>query len=468
MRNFSGSIKRKLALRFTLIIILIVAIFEGLFLASVHLYYFTSAKEALVNRAVTSTSFFNTYIPGYKLSEKAHYILESIPANESAKVEIIDWQGNIIRQSYGYVSSDRIVTQDVQEALRGQTGVWSGQVQRTGESVLAVSNPLKDMDTTIGVLRYSVSMESIEEAVNQITLISVVIGIVVIAAFILISLLMSQRIVEPIQELTQIAALMAKGDFTSRVKTDSTDEIGKLGATFNYMADELVKNEKLKSDFISSVSHELRTPLTSIKGWSETLITGDLDDKQETTQGLQVISRETDRLAGLVEELLDFSRFQSGEMKMELHPIDLRHVLEEVRHQYGFRPGGTISFSFEIGDQPLVVMGDLNRLKQVCINILDNAVKFTRHRPDGMILVKAWGEGGYVHTRFFDNGAGISSEDLPKVTAKFYKGKSNQSGSGLGLAICKEILTLHQGELSIHSTEGKGTEVCILLPACKL
>lgn len=256
---------------------------------------------------------------------------------------------------------------------------------------------------------------------------------------------------------------MAKGDFSVQAAKQFDDEVGTLADTFNYMAAEIGKNEKLKNDFISSVSHELRTPLTSIKGWGETLISGGLKDHEETTLGLEVISKETDRLIGLVEELLDFSKLQSGEMTLCEEKLDMREVLDDLNVQFAIpAQEKQIELRLEMPALPLTVMGDSNRLKQVFVNLLDNAIKFTP--VNGTISVVATSSDGRLITTVQDTGEGIDPDDLGRITGKFYKGRSKLSGSGLGLAISKDIVQLHKGSLTIHSRLGHGTTVTVDLP----
>ena len=228
------------------------------------------------------------------------------------------------------------------------------------------------------------------------------------------------------------------------------------------MALELDSAERVKNDFISSVSHELRTPLTAIKGWSETLqedgISGKLYEK-----GLGVISREAERLSGLVEELLDFSRMQSGRMTLMMEKID---ILAEVGKQSICSANGRRrKKKFLLYEEPETispVMGDINRLRQVFVNIIDNALKYTSE--GGTVEVTVNEEGGFVHVVVSDNGCGISPEHLPRVKEKFYKANQAVRGSGIGLALADEIVAMHKGKLEIESHENIGTAVTITLP----
>ena len=456
-------IRGRLIVHFGLILLLIVLLLESLFYLAVHTFYLGTAQEALVTRATTFTTFVNKYSANYSLKEKTRYILESISEDEYAKIEVLDLNGRIVLNSYGFQTGEIVKTPDVEEALQGKTGVHVGRTPESRERVIAVSSPLTYRNECIGVLRYSISAEPLYQAVGQIALYGGGVGAAVILLALLLCLFAAKRIVDPIEELTRAASQMAKGNFSIHTTKHYDDEVGALAEMFTYMAKELEKNEKLKNDFISSVSHELRTPLTSIKGWTETMITGNLKDREETMMGLEVVSKETDRLIGLVEDLLDFSKFQSKEMKLNRETLDLRVILEDLRVQFAVRAQEKqVALDIRIPRQPLVLEGDPNRLKQVFVNLLDNAFKFTQKH--GSITLEAGIEGERLIMTVSDTGEGISPEELNYVAQKFYKGSSKRSGSGLGLAICKEIVELHGGQMNINSTKGQGTSIAIALP----
>ncbi|ULO08211.1 HAMP domain-containing histidine kinase [Paenibacillus sp. 19GGS1-52] len=456
-------IKSRLIVYITLVLLLIVLLLEGVFIGAMHSYYLGTAMETLTSRATTSATFFNKYLEGYSINERARYILENLSREESSKVEVLNSQGAVIINSFGFSSPEPIDTPDVKSALGNHTGTYQNMKTLNGERILAVSVPLQEFGTTIGVLRFSVSAEPLYNVIMKIALNAAGVGLLVILFGFGLSLIIAKRIVGPIHQLTQIAKEMATGNFTIRANKQHNDEIGTLAVTLNFMSEELAKNEKMKYDFISSVTHELRTPLTSIKGWGETLLVGDLSDKEETLQGLEVMTGETDRLIGLVEDLLDFSKFQAGEMKFVLQPYDLRGLLEELLLQFRYRgQAKQIQLIADIPELPLPVNGDFNRLKQVFVNLLDNAFKFTP--VEGTIRFTAVIDNKHIVVKVVDNGEGIEAEDLAKLGTKFFKGRSRQSGSGLGLAICKEIIELHNGLLKVESEPMKGTTVIVELP----
>ncbi|GED12885.1 sensor histidine kinase [Aneurinibacillus migulanus] len=458
-------IKGRIVRNFGIVILLITLVLEALFLFAVRQYYYGSAMDSLQNQAAVATAYYNKYAFSYNVKEKAKYIFESDARSDFPIFEVIDWDYTTVMTSYGS-SGQQINTSDVKTALSGETGTWRGFSPDTGESIIAVSNPLRTGSRTLGVLRYTVSAEMLDTTVRNITGIALLIGMLAVAFAFAFSIILAKRIVRPIEEVTAVAERMAGGDFTTRAVKQHDDEVGALAETLNYMADEITKTDKLKNNFISSISHELRTPLTSIKGWGETLLSGNLRDYEETMLGLSVMAKETDRLIGLVEDLLDFSRLQAGEMKMDLVVFDLRTLATEVGEQFGFHERNKkLKLTVRTAAEPLPVFGDSNRIKQVLVNLVHNAYKFTP--VDGAVTVTVYSEEGQALLEVQDNGEGMNEEEVRRVTEKFYKGETKQAGSGLGLAICKEIIELHKGMLHIESRKGEGTKVTVSMPLYK-
>ncbi len=314
-------------------------------------------------------------------------------------------------------------------------------------------------------------MTSLDDVDNQIATICFMIGIIflfVLSIIIFSNLYFIRTIIIPVQEVNRATKLIAQGNLDVRIEKKYNDEIGDLSDSINTMASEISAADKMKNDFISTISHELRTPLTSIKGWGETLTLGNEDNVDELTQkGLQVIVNEAGRLEGFVEELLDFSRLQSGRMQLRLAKTDILAELDETLFTFrerAIREGYEVRYS--VPETPSVANADANRLKQVFMNILDNALKYSR--PGSKIFVKAefvvHDDKDYVQIAIADQGCGISAEDLPHVKEKFYKANMSVRGSGIGLAVTSEIINLHNGFLDIDSVEGKGTLVTIKLP----
>ncbi|MDP4108988.1 MAG: HAMP domain-containing sensor histidine kinase, partial [Bacillota bacterium] len=272
-----------------------------------------------------------------------------------------------------------------------------------------------------------------------------------------------RSILHPILRLNEAAKEIAKGHYNVRLEKEYDDEIGELCDTINFMSEEINRAEKVKNDFISSVSHELRTPLTAIGGWSETLMADGLSNVNEVIHGLEIINKEAGRLSQMVEELLSFSRIESGDLKLRVEPFDLCGELSDAIYIYSdILRRESIELSYEEPDEQVIINGDRDRLKQVFINIIDNAAKYGRE--GGKIEIRAKVENGNASVSIRDFGVGIPAEELPFVKDKFYKGSSKRKGTGIGLAVCDEIVRVHGGSLEIKSKLGEGTTAVITLP----
>ncbi|WDC83219.1 HAMP domain-containing sensor histidine kinase [Caloramator sp. mosi_1] len=310
---------------------------------------------------------------------------------------------------------------DIKEALSGNIGRWIGNVSYDDEKVLAVSHPLYSGGEIVGGLRFITTLREVNKDLRNIFMIITVLGVIVTLIFALISILFSNSIVVPITKITEVAKKMAEGDYNNRCENAEFEEIEKLSTTLNNMADEIIKREKLKDEFISSVSHELRTPLTSIKGWAITLKEAG-EDKELIRDGLDIIEKECDRLTSMVEELLDFSKLSSGKIEFKMKILDLNCFLKEIKKQIEPRACRENKiFSILMDNKSIFVYADENRLKQVFINLLDNAFNFTN--AGDSINVKVLENSKEVLIIVEDTGLGISKEDLPHVFEKFYKGK---------------------------------------------
>ncbi len=397
---------------------------------------------------------------GYDIYAAAETLFNDITQGENTvKTEIFDTETRLVRSSEGSFGG---TLESVPESQTTKTYVDSD----TGIRLMAKTVPLRDSAGKIyGALRFTVSLEKIHSRQMFYIITSVVAG-VLIALFVFVSgFYFMQSIVSPVNKVTKTASRIAKGDFSIRLDKKHDDEIGDLSDAINNMAAELSNIDRLKNDFISSVSHELRTPLTAIRGWNETIASCDPETDADTiAKGLQIIDTETDRLSKMVEELLDYTKMQSGRFTISKSRVDLFALFLETFDIYA--PKAAAAGVDIVYDTPIFstyVRGDANRLKQVFINIIDNAVKHSD--PDSTINVSFACAGGMYTVFFTDHGHGIKAEDLPKIKEKFYKGSSTKPGSGLGLAVCDEIIQLHGGSLNIESEEGKGTTVAVTLPS---
>lgn len=460
-----SGIKRRWVRNYMLTILAVTIVINIIFILTIKNFYYNYVDHSLENRLTVSAGFYNKYLNtnNYTFDEIAQLIIKDFEDADFVELQIVDKEGVVQYSSSGFNTTVKTDSEDIIEALGGQSGQWDGKDPNTGERIMAVSTPLVNSHgNTIGIMRYISSLNKADAMVYRMTVYSAFIVLSVFVFLFLMSMTFSSSIIRPINEIILVARKMSEGNLNDRINNHYKDELGVLADTLNTMADQIQKTELLKNDFISSISHEIRTPLTAITGWGETIITGNFEDMEEVQKGLNVILRETSRLSGMVNELLDFSRMESGRFTLYLEKFMIdEEVLSTVQM---YRPraekhGVELVTEFEF--KGISIEGDSNRLRQVIINLLDNAIKFT---PEGKAVYLGIQDAeDLVIVTIKDEGAGISAEDLPLIRKKFYKGQSKKSGSGIGLAICDEIIAQHGGHLNIESELNVGTTITIHL-----
>lgn len=453
------------------VIMLFFIIVFVLFSFSIKSHYYSSVESILNSGASTSAvGYFSSNLDdGVSLEQSATDFFDSYSYKEKTTTWIIDANGDVVMSSSGFATEKQEMPDFIQVMTNSaETGEYIGKISG-GEKVMAVCRAITNSDGDIvGAVRVMSSLEKIDNQISSIIFL-IFLGLLVIFAIIIFSnLFFIRSIIIPVREINETTKKISQGDYSVRIEKKYNDEIGDLCDSINTMAEEISQTDKMKNDFISTISHELRTPLTSIKGWGETLTLGNTENVDELTRkGLEVIVKEAGRLEGFVEELLDFSRYQSGRLKLRLAKTDVFAELDETVFTFterAMREG--IEVKYSIPEVPAIANADANRLKQVFLNILDNALKYSR--APSKIFVKAQFiklEGkDFISIAIADQGCGISKEDLPHVTDKFYKANVSVRGSGIGLAVTNEIVNLHNGKLEIYSEEGTGTLVTIYLP----
>ena len=271
-------------------------------------------------------------------------------------------------------------------------------------------------------------------------------------------------ILVPLNQIVEKAKMITNGSYGIQIQTKYDDEVGELAQAINEMSIQINQNEKTQTEFISSLSHELRTPLTAITGWSETLLSSeDLDEG--TRRGVGIILREGKRLTEMVVGLLEYTKIQDGRMTLNMEMADVRADFEDTIFMYGSRlaQDGIRLEYLDTDEEIPEISCDPKRLRQVYLNILDNAAK---HGGEGKRIESSIGyEDGFIVVRIRDFGPGIPEDELSLVKKKFYKGSSKARGSGIGLAVCDEIVQMHDGELILENAVGGGTLVTVRLPA---
>lgn len=409
----------------------------------------------------------------------------SLSAELETRIHILDQQGIVLVDSMGGedVGRDLSGVEEVIQALGGQPGKairlapsrigLGGRTRVTqGELILTmyVAVPISMDGPVVGVVYLSQSMSDLLAVIYDLRwrlVISTGVAAVVASTA---GLLLSRALTRPIRQLTLAADEVARGDLERQVPVRSADEIGRLGQAFNRMIAQLRATEQIRTDFVSNVSHELRTPLTAIKGLVETLRDGAVDDREVRDRFLATMEDETDRLIRLVNDLLVLSKADSQALRLKRKPLDVRDLVERsVRKLAPQLEGKGILVEVSASDGSRLVLADADRIEQVLVNLLDNAIKYS---PEGgWITVTIDDEAQtpeMVSIAVRDEGLGIPAEDLPRVFERFYRVDRSRTrdggGSGLGLSIAKAIVEAHGGDITLKSEEGQGTTVRFTLP----
>lgn len=431
-------------------------------------YYYSAAKQYMVSRmnmvsSMLQSAYNNSTV---RFSSEIRNMVEKWSEREKIELMVINLKGEVELTSSGFLPSFNAYMYDYIEAAESGAGGYSVERLPTGERVMAVCILTPKNANGYNAVRVVSSLEAVDRQIYTLVSALIIISIMILAFMFFSGSYFIKSIVIPVRQIGNTARHYAAGDFSVRIPKKTEDEIGQLCDTINNMAKELSIAEKMKNDFISSVSHELRTPLTAIKGWSETI--GSMpDDKDTVEKGMRVITSETERLSQMVEELLDFSRMQNGKFSLNRNNMDILAELGDAVLIYVERAKREgIKLIYNEPDMLPFMYGDRNRLRQVFINIIDNAIKYSD--KGGVVSVQAlMADSEHIEIDISDTGCGISEQDLPKIKTKFYKANHTRRGSGIGLAVADEIVIMHNGKLELFSEQGVGTTVTITLPVKK-
>lgn len=444
-------------------IILVVGLLASSFF--IKKYYYDSVNQILQSNMALVTHQLNKSFedtPSMFPSE-IRTVVEEWSEKDKMELMAVNTAGNVVLTSSGFAPTLLDKDKNKQDIISQQSENVHVEMLSSGEKCMTMTTLLPDNNYGYYSMRLSTSLTRVDKHIRFVIVAIALVCVIVIFLISVSGLYFVKSIILPIRELETSAKNYAQGDFSARIVKKNDDEIGELCDIFNHMAEELSQSENMKNEFISSVSHELRTPLTAIKGWSETINTM-LEDKESVAKGMRVIGSETDRLSQMVEELLDFSRIQSGRFTLQKATIDILAELGDAVLIYTQKAKkDNISVIYEEPDMLPFVYGDKNRLRQVFINVIDNAIKYSDN--GGIVSIQAsMRDNDNIQIDVSDKGCGISPEDLPKIKTKFYKANHTRRGSGIGLAVADEIITMHGGVLNVYSEQGVGTTVSIIIP----
>ncbi|MFW5433309.1 sensor histidine kinase [Paenibacillus apiarius] len=342
----------------------------------------------------------------------------------------------------------------------------------TGEQVRIIadnddSGPIIGLPIDIGGERQALFLQMSFGGSDVIGRFIIMVLIVVLAVGSLCFLVAARYIVLPVKKMTAATRRMAKGDFTTELRTKRKDEIGELAASFNYMAKELNQVEKMRQDFVSNVSHEIQSPLTSIFGFAKAL-KNNVVAEQQRERYLQIIMTESERLSRVSDNLLQLASLESEHhpVNMRAYSLDeqLRKVIVACEPQWQAK-----SLQMELRFEAVAIIADEDMLSLVWMNLIGNSMKFTP--AHGTITIALSRQSKGIEVVISDTGIGIPEDDQKRVFERFYKvdrsRRRDGNGSGLGLAIVNKVVSLHNGSIALASAKGQGTKVTVTLPIIK-
>ena len=339
-----------------------------------------------------------------------------------------------------------------------------GFEERFDRKIMAVVIPLLDENRLEGIIYLYIPLAKISEVTTDFAYLWLIAAIVFLVIAIFLGTMLVKRLTKPLLDMKLAAGRVSKGDYSVKIANESMDEIGQLARAFNQMSLSIQKEDERKKEFLANVSHELRTPISYVKGYSDALHSG-IVQQDERNKYLTLIHREAGRMERLVDDLLDLSKLDSDEYKMVKTPLPLAQLIEDALQKYMLiMKKKNVSLHLEL-DPDIIINGDEGRIEQVLQNIIDNSIRYT---DTGTIHLKMFKTIDGCCIEIKDTGIGIPAEDLDKIKQRFFRVNKARTrkdgGTGLGLAIAEKLVNLHGGNLQIDSKLGKGTIVQIHLP----
>ena len=504
------SLQTKLFVSFMLVVSLTLAGFAVGASALVRQYFFTAKQQELIGKGHEMAILFDDFLSGRMTPVQLAELVDRIDGFLDARIWAVDGSGRLIvmssprlgvsvrpegmgrgmgpgrgqqnQQNHGQGPGGMRSSTAVRNLLQDMAPVFRGEVlTRTffhpyyGEDMMIVAVPvINAAGAASGAVILNAPVQGFNSFLTRVYLAIGLTGLLALALTLFIVRRLSRGIVKPLRAMEETAASMAEGCYDKRVEVTSRDEVGQLGESLNTLAQALSgfvarteQTEKLRRDFVANVSHELRTPLTVIRGYTEALRDGTVTDPEQAERFTRLIVGETERLERLISDLLDLSRLQAEQYSMEVEPIPLDEIIDSVVGMLRVKAkekGVTLHWDHDGRIPPISGNGD--RLIQLMLILLDNAVKYT---PDGgAISIDLKHVDGQAVVTVSDTGVGIPSEDLPFIWERFYKVDKahtrDNHGTGLGLAIAREIIDRHAAKVAVNSGEKQGTTFVLTFP----
>jgi signal transduction histidine kinase len=460
------SLRARLVLSYTFVVILCLGIVAVVVIAMLQSYRDELAMARLDDVAVAIMVQTRSLTKREASQQEIWANLQEQAEKTGINILLVDGEGNVLRQAarrgapqQRYIEMDEKAPADGDATTR--RGVYSVP---NGQTYMYVAYQLSSGQTPASSLSLVLSVHR-SGALSGPSLVGPFLwaGLIALAVSVVIAVLLARSVYRPVRRVTEAADRMAQGQYDQEVPVAGPREIKGLASGFNQMARQVRMAEQKLRYFVADVSHELRTPLTSIRGFAQAMLDGTADDEATRSRAAQVIEDESKKMIRQVNELLELSRMQSGQVEMAREPVDVKDLIEHCQEVFAIRAeeeGVTLRVEVE----PLMpVVGDADRLEQVFSNLLDNALK---HSPSGSQVTIVGGNVAMksVVITVADSGPGIPPEQLAHVFERFYRAGAERTGTGLGLAIVREIVVAHGGGIEVSSSPGEGTEFTVTLP----
>lgn len=457
----------KLFLSYSIIVLLAFLMFSSIFIYLFHHYLYSNYEEVFYHQR-------DQIVDHLQLAHEKRWDQEVVKSSlqmslnqPNTIVTIYDETGQVHYQSeFPLAQLTKVDPVIVEASLGGE--VITEPMRMNDYLIYLMASPIAiDLENEYTYSMVMVFHEYNHESRQMIFLIVVTMLITIALTGVAIWFI-SRKITAPLRHMNDIALQYAKGDFSQNVEVKTEDEVGQLGLTFNFMAQELDRLEQMRKDFVANVSHDLRSPLTSIKGFLVALTDGTIP-KERTNHYYSIMKNETDRLIKLVNDLLSLTQLEAGQII--IHPM-FYNISEQIRLTVAKMEPELIKKQMEVEivgeEDDITVYADRDRIEQVLINLLHNALYFSPQKSTIQVVLTSGND--KVSICVEDRGEGIPENELVHIWDRFYKAdkaRSKKVGTGIGLSIVKSIIDLHQSSITVQSEVGKGTKFEFTLPTRK-
>ena len=428
-----------------------------------HDFFIHQQQDTLESRAIT----VDLAIKNSSIDSACKALKTSDP---TLRVTIVDKRGTVLCDSEADAASMENHAQrpEISQALSGQRGSSTRFSATLQTDMLYLAIPRFESEKLLGVIRTAVPLFSIDSLLNELYRQFLILLLVLLAIISTVIINIYRKVSQPLAEIVDEANLYAKGDFSNTLPDYDIKEIAELGGALNRMAEQLDRLENLRQDFVANVSHELKTPIATIKSYVETLLDGAQHDPADLERFLNIVLKQNDRLAEIVDDLLTLSRLESAPVTqlLALNEADACQLVQASAENCQSRADAK-NIEIKINCKPdIAIQVDYSLMTQALVNLIDNAIKYSNEKK--IITLSVEETRNQILLSVSDEGPGIAEEHIPRLFERFYRVDKSRSrrigGTGLGLAIVKHIVHIHGGQVEVSNNATEGCCFSIKLP----